>query len=79
MRDASTDVRRTVLIYIPISGIQVGVPNDFAFYLAAIANGASVFGRISAGFVADRVGAYQADMMSIDSGIDAYGQGRSMS
>lgn len=52
-----TNGRQTVLTYIPISAIQVGVSNDFAFYLIAIANGASAFGRISSGLLADRVGA----------------------
>ncbi|KAI9460695.1 MFS general substrate transporter [Boletus coccyginus] len=47
----------TVLTYIPISAAQVGVSNDFAFYLVAIANGTSAFGRIAAGLLADRVGA----------------------
>jgi len=45
-----------VLTYIPISAVQVGVSKDFAFYLVAIANGASAFGRIAAGLLADRVG-----------------------
>jgi len=47
----------TVLTYVPISAVQVGVSNDFAFYLIAIANGSSAFGRVSAGLLADRVGA----------------------
>ncbi|KAH0826860.1 major facilitator superfamily domain-containing protein [Lanmaoa asiatica] len=47
----------TVLTYVPISAVQVGIPNDFSFYFIAIANGSSAFGRISAGFLADRVGA----------------------
>lgn len=51
-----TDARRIVLTYIPIGAIQVGISHDFAFYLIAIANGTSAFGRISAGFLADRVG-----------------------
>ena len=51
-----TNARRIVLTYIPISAVQVGVSNDFAFYLIAIANGSSAFGRVSAGLLADRVG-----------------------
>ncbi|KAG9309194.1 major facilitator superfamily domain-containing protein [Chiua virens] len=47
----------TVLTYIPISAVQAGIPNDFAFYLIAVANGSSAFGRITAGLVADRLGA----------------------
>lgn len=50
------DARWIVLTYIPISSVQVGIPNNFAFYLIAIANGSSAFGRISAGILADRVG-----------------------
>lgn len=50
----------TVLMYIPISAIQVGVPNDFAFYLAAIANATSILGRIVAGFLADQFGEYRS-------------------
>ncbi|KAF9220115.1 MFS general substrate transporter [Gyrodon lividus] len=46
----------TALTYIPISAIQVGVSNDFAFYYIAIANGSSAFGRLTAGLLADRLG-----------------------
>ncbi|KIJ59717.1 hypothetical protein HYDPIDRAFT_177749 [Hydnomerulius pinastri MD-312] len=46
----------TVLTYIPISAVQVGVSNDFSFYLIAIANGSSAFGRLMAGLLADRLG-----------------------
>ena len=45
-----------MLTYIPITAIQVGVPENFAFYFIAIANGSSAFGRISAGLLADRLG-----------------------
>ncbi|KAG8218036.1 major facilitator superfamily domain-containing protein, partial [Butyriboletus roseoflavus] len=47
----------TMLTYIPISSTQAGMPNDFSFYFIAIANGSSAFGRILAGYLADRVGA----------------------
>jgi len=47
----------TVLTYIPVSAVQAGISNDFSFYLIAIANGSSALGRISAGILADRVGA----------------------
>ncbi|KAF8452485.1 MFS general substrate transporter [Boletus edulis BED1] len=47
----------TMLTYIPVSAVQVGIPNDFSFYFIAIANGTSAFGRILAGLLADRVGA----------------------
>ncbi|KAG9311915.1 MFS general substrate transporter [Chiua virens] len=47
----------TVLTYIPLSAVQAGVSNDFALYLTAFANAASAVGRISCGYLADRVGA----------------------
>ncbi|KAF8556571.1 MFS general substrate transporter [Imleria badia] len=53
----STNARRIVLTYIPISAVQMGVSNDFAFYFIAIANGSSGLGRITAGLLADRFGA----------------------
>lgn len=40
----------------PISALQVGVSDDFAFYFIAIANGSSAFGRLTAGLLADRFG-----------------------
>ncbi|KAG6380144.1 major facilitator superfamily domain-containing protein [Boletus reticuloceps] len=46
-----------VSFHVPGAPIQAGIPNDFAFYFIAIANGASAFGRILAGLLADRVGA----------------------
>lgn len=52
----ATNARRIVLTYIPISAIQVGIPNDFSFYFISIANGSSAFGRLSAGLLADRLG-----------------------
>ncbi|KZP29024.1 MFS general substrate transporter [Athelia psychrophila] len=47
----------TVLTYIDVSAVSVGVEPDFSFYLISIANAASGFGRIGAGFAADRFGA----------------------
>ncbi|KAG9316490.1 major facilitator superfamily domain-containing protein [Chiua virens] len=47
----------TVLTYISISAVQAGVSNDFAFYFTAFANAASAVGRLSCGYIADRVGA----------------------
>ncbi|THU94487.1 MFS general substrate transporter [Dendrothele bispora CBS 962.96] len=47
----------TVLTYIDISAIQVGVSEDFSFYLVSIANASSALGRIVAGLMVDRIGA----------------------
>lgn len=46
----------TVMTYLSACASQVGVTNEFAFYLVAIANAASAVGRFSAGWLADRVG-----------------------
>jgi len=46
----------TVLTYIDISSVAVGIPEDFSFYLIAIANAGSGCGRLLAGFSADRFG-----------------------
>ena len=46
-----------VLTYIDLSAISVGISPEFSFYLLAIANAGSGFGRISSGILADRVGA----------------------
>lgn len=54
-----SDVHRAVLMYISISAIQIGVSNNFAFYLAAIANATSLLGRIAAGFLSDRLGKHR--------------------
>lgn len=48
----------TVLTYIDASGPTQGVSSDFSFYLVAIANASSGFGRLMAGFVADRIGRF---------------------
>ncbi|KAK7057635.1 MFS domain-containing protein [Favolaschia claudopus] len=47
----------TVLTYIDVSATSVGISPDFSFYLISMANGASLFGRLMAGTVADRIGA----------------------
>lgn len=44
------------LIFIPSFAIQQGVDPTLASYLAAMLNGASIFGRILPGIVADRLG-----------------------
>ncbi|KAI6103632.1 MFS general substrate transporter [Pisolithus sp. B1] len=46
----------TALTYLPVSATAVGVSSNFSFYLVAIANAGSGFGRLSAGLLADRVG-----------------------
>ncbi|KAF8162499.1 major facilitator superfamily domain-containing protein, partial [Mycena galopus ATCC 62051] len=47
----------TVLTYMDVRATDVGVPPDFSFYLISVANGASLFGRMTAGFTADKLGA----------------------
>ncbi|KAF9258995.1 MFS general substrate transporter [Marasmius fiardii PR-910] len=46
----------TVLTYIDIAALSVGVPEDLSFYLVAIANASSMFGRFTAGIVVDKIG-----------------------
>ncbi|KAF5364699.1 hypothetical protein D9758_005554 [Tetrapyrgos nigripes] len=47
----------TVLTYIDISAVHVGVSDDFSFYLVSLANASSALGRILAGIMVDRIGA----------------------
>ncbi|KAL5490237.1 hypothetical protein ACEPAI_5070 [Sanghuangporus weigelae] len=47
----------TVLTYIDVSATASGVDNSLAFYLVAIANAASMLGRLAAGYFADKIGA----------------------
>lgn len=44
------------LIFLPSFAIQIGVDPALASYLVAMLNGASIFGRILPGFLADRFG-----------------------
>ncbi|KAI3618137.1 monocarboxylate permease [Moniliophthora roreri] len=46
----------TALTYIDISAVRAGISQDFSFYLVAIANASSGLGRVTAGFVADKIG-----------------------
>ncbi|KAI6131938.1 MFS general substrate transporter [Pisolithus thermaeus] len=46
----------TMLTYLPVSASAVGMSDSFSFYFLAIANAASALGRLSAGFLADRIG-----------------------
>jgi len=47
----------TVLTFIDTSGPSQGVPRQFSSYLVSIANAGSAVGRLSAGVLADRIGA----------------------
>ncbi|KAG2135292.1 MFS general substrate transporter [Suillus clintonianus] len=47
----------TELTYISVSATAIGVSKDFSFYILAIANASSTFGRVSAGLITDKVGA----------------------
>ncbi|KAI6040590.1 MFS general substrate transporter [Pisolithus marmoratus] len=46
----------TMLTYLSVSATAVGVSASFSFYLVAVANAASGFGRLSAGKLADHIG-----------------------
>ncbi|KAG1782396.1 MFS general substrate transporter [Suillus placidus] len=47
----------TELTYLPVSAVAIGVSKDFSFYMIAIANAASVLGRVPCGLLADKIGA----------------------
>ncbi|KAJ7580755.1 major facilitator superfamily domain-containing protein [Mycena floridula] len=47
----------TVLTYIDIAAVSVGVSGNFSFYLVSIANASSTFGRLMTGIAVDRFGA----------------------
>ncbi|KDQ19991.1 hypothetical protein BOTBODRAFT_142625 [Botryobasidium botryosum FD-172 SS1] len=46
----------TCLTYIDVAAASIGVNPDLSFYLISIANAASLVGRISSGFLADKFG-----------------------
>ncbi|CAK5267562.1 unnamed protein product [Mycena citricolor] len=46
----------TVLTYIDVSAQSFGISPEYSFYLIAIANGSSVFGRLGGGIISDRTG-----------------------
>ena len=45
-----------VLTYVGTAAMSVGISSDYAFYLVAIANASSLFGRFCAGGLSDRIG-----------------------
>ncbi|KAH7926538.1 MFS general substrate transporter [Leucogyrophana mollusca] len=45
------------LTYLDVSGQAAGLSPNFTYYLIAIANCASLIGRVSSGFLADKIGA----------------------
>lgn len=45
------------MTYIDVSAVAAGLDPEFTFYLVAIANAASGFGRFAGGITADRIGA----------------------
>ncbi|ELU44177.1 monocarboxylate permease [Rhizoctonia solani AG-1 IA] len=45
-----------VLTYLEVYATEIGLPEDFAFYMIPIANAASLFGRVGSGVVSDRIG-----------------------
>ncbi|OAX32245.1 MFS general substrate transporter [Rhizopogon vinicolor AM-OR11-026] len=47
----------TVLTYISVSAVEIGVSKDFAFYIISISNAASAVGRLLAGIIGDKIGA----------------------
>ena len=48
------------MTYIDLAAIAVGVSPEFSFYLVSIANASSGFGRVTAGFLGDKIGAIDA-------------------
>ncbi|KAL0579399.1 hypothetical protein V5O48_002624 [Marasmius crinis-equi] len=46
----------TVLTYIDISAIRIGISSDFSFYLVSIGNAASLVGRLLSALMVDRCG-----------------------
>ncbi|KAF8065357.1 major facilitator superfamily domain-containing protein [Lyophyllum atratum] len=47
----------TLLTFIDVSAIAIGIPEDFSFYLVSISNASSGVGRLAAGFFVDKTGA----------------------
>ena len=53
---AGCSISATVLTYVAVSATEMGLPGDFAFYFVSFANAASLFGRYTAGMLADGIG-----------------------
>ena len=51
-----SDTVDTVLTFLDLSAIAIGVSPNFSFYLVAISNAASTLGRFAAGLGTDRFG-----------------------
>lgn len=54
-----------VLTYVGISALVLGIPPDLSFYLVAIANASSLFGRYVSGALSDRIGANPSNPLTI--------------
>ena len=54
--DATTYCCSVVLTYVGTTARTIGISSDFAFYLVAIANASSMFGRFCAGILSDQIG-----------------------
>ncbi|KAF5378329.1 hypothetical protein D9615_008721 [Tricholomella constricta] len=46
----------TLLTYVSVSALELGISDSLSFYLVAIANASSLFGRFASGSLADRFG-----------------------
>ncbi|KAJ7084676.1 MFS general substrate transporter [Mycena epipterygia] len=55
----------TVGTYITTSAVSFGLSSNFAFYLVAIPNGASLFGAVAFGWLGDRLGAMNVLIQTI--------------
>lgn len=56
---------KTALTFIDVSAIDHGVSAEFSFYLVSIVNAAAAIGRISAGILSDRFGAFELAVSSL--------------
>ncbi|KAG1782385.1 MFS general substrate transporter [Suillus placidus] len=55
--NTGTTIVLIILTYLSVSAVAIGVSKDFSFYIIAIANAASAFGRVTSGLLADKIGA----------------------
>lgn len=58
----------TPFFYLSTYAVHLGISQQLAFYLVAVLNGASAFGRILPGFLADRLGRFNMLVFSAFSG-----------